>query len=100
MINTTLKIKLVLTFTLVGLWHKISIGYLIWGLAHGFLLAAHMRFSVSNIGIIESSLVDRVIVRALSTTLTLTIVALLSTSNNLNDSTEIPDYLFSLIKFK
>ena len=52
-----------------------------------------MRFSVSNIGIIESSLVDRVIVRALSTTLTLTIVALLSTSANLNDS-QNHDYLF------
>lgn len=35
--RTTLS--LVVTFTLIGLWHEVSVGYLLWGLGHGTALA-------------------------------------------------------------
>ncbi|MGI9116339.1 MAG: MBOAT family O-acyltransferase [Gaiellales bacterium] len=32
--------SLVVTFTLIGMWHELSFGYLFWGLAHGSALGA------------------------------------------------------------
>ena len=33
------KIAVICAFTFMGMWHEISLGYLIWGLAHGVLIA-------------------------------------------------------------
>jgi len=32
------KLGLIVAFVFMGLWHNLSVGYLIWGLAHGFAL--------------------------------------------------------------
>ena len=32
-------LSLIVTFTLIGLWHRVSVGYFFWGLAHGSALA-------------------------------------------------------------
>ena len=31
-------VSLIITFTLIGMWHEVSLGYLVWGLAHGSAL--------------------------------------------------------------
>ena len=31
-------VSLIIAFTLIGLWHRVSLGYLFWGLAHGTAL--------------------------------------------------------------
>ena len=31
-------VSLIIAFTLIGLWHRVSLGYLVWGVAHGTAL--------------------------------------------------------------
>lgn len=42
--NTGLpRVGIFLAFVMVGLWHKFSIGYLLWGIGHGVALSLAMR---------------------------------------------------------
>lgn len=43
--NGQVELSLILSFVLVGLWHELSLPYLIWGLLHGSALAAVARMN-------------------------------------------------------
>lgn len=90
--------SIILTFVLVGLWHRLSVGYLIWGLAHGLLLGLHTRYGENfQIG---NSKVIRIGWRIFNTLLTLFVISLLSTIANLGDYRDIPQYFLSYFRFK
>jgi len=41
------KVATVLSFTFMGLWHEVAIGYIIWGFCHGLLLAYWPKLETS-----------------------------------------------------
>ena len=42
------RLSVILAFVLVGIWHHISPGYLIWGFGHGLLLAYNRKIFIFN----------------------------------------------------
>ena len=47
--NARLFVTLILTMTVMGLWHGAGIFFVIWGLYHGFLLALYHVFPIDRI---------------------------------------------------
>lgn len=88
--------SIVLTFVLVGLWHRVSIGYLIWGLAHGGLLAFQMHLSKAHV--ISAVGWMRGAIRVFNTIVTLLAVSTLSTLANLDNAADIPAYILSYFR--
>jgi len=89
------KIAIFVVFGVIGLWHSYSVGYLLWGFGHGFLLSMHMVFSKK---IKPRTKVGRIAWRVTSTTLTLWAVSFLSAIANLNDSEDIYPYVLSYLQ--
>lgn len=89
------SLSIIVTFTLVGLWHNISLGYLIWGFCHGALLAIQMRYGrKSDAG---SATWLRAPKYVISSIVTLTVVATLSSLANLDSSSEIIAFTRALL---
>lgn len=87
--------SMVATFTLVGLWHKVSLGYLIWGFGHGVGLALYARYAAENRkGHVPSLAHPMTWLKILAT---LTFVSLLSAIANQPSTKSLFVYLAALI---
>jgi alginate O-acetyltransferase complex protein AlgI len=81
-------------FTLVGLWHEISLGYLVWGLGHGSALALTLAYRERVRG--RALLPDR-LRRLAGIPVTLAFVAFLSAVANADSPTRLVNYLEALV---
>jgi len=87
-------LSLVVTFTLIGLWHNVSIGYLFWGVGHGSALALTMYYR----GLKRRPLPMPMIVRrAGGIVITLTFVSLMSTIANQPSNRDLARYVASFV---
>ena len=87
-------LSLVITFTLIGLWHNVSVGYLFWGLGHGAALALTMYYR----GLKRPPLPMPMIVRrAGGIVITLTFVSLMSTIANQPSNRDLARYVASFV---
>jgi len=71
-----------LAFVLVGMWHKVSIQYLVWGVGHGSMLAIYITFSGSAFYSETAARINLRAWKALSWLLTMSMVSFLSTFAN------------------
>jgi alginate O-acetyltransferase complex protein AlgI len=83
-------LSLVVTFTLIGLWHEVSVGYVLWGLGHGGLLALTAWYRGLGRRPIPMPWFVR---RGLGIAITLSIVSVLSTMANQPSNRALVDYL-------
>jgi D-alanyl-lipoteichoic acid acyltransferase DltB (MBOAT superfamily) len=74
------KLGIFLAFICAGLWHKFSLGYLLWGIGHGFALALAQRPPAFWTGLRRKCRPG--ILTAMSWAMTMTWVALLSYTAN------------------
>ena len=72
-------LSLIVTFTLIGLWHRTSMGYLIWGVGHGSALALTAWYRTLKRPPLPMPFVVR---RVGGIVITLTFVAIMSTIAN------------------
>jgi alginate O-acetyltransferase complex protein AlgI len=90
--RTTLS--LVVTFTLIGLWHEVSVGYLLWGLGHGTALALTTWYR----GLGRARLPLPGPVRTVGgIVVTLTLVSILSTIANQPSNRDLARYVASFV---
>ncbi|MCX6412530.1 MAG: hypothetical protein NTZ81_09300 [Actinobacteria bacterium] len=87
-------LSLVVTFTLIGLWHNVSVGYFFWGVGHGSALALTMYYR----GLKRPPLPMPMIVRrAGGIVITLTFVSLMSTIANQPSNRDLARYVASFV---
>jgi D-alanyl-lipoteichoic acid acyltransferase DltB (MBOAT superfamily) len=72
------RLCMFLAFAMVGMWHKVSAQYLVWGLGHGTMLVAYMTLNSSAFHKATVARINRRIWTALSWLVTLTLVSFLS----------------------
>jgi D-alanyl-lipoteichoic acid acyltransferase DltB (MBOAT superfamily) len=85
-------LTLIVTFTLIGLWHRTTVGYLIWGLGHGCALALTAWYRTRRRPPLPVPFVVR---RAVGIAVTLTFVSLLSTIANQPSNRALARYVLS-----
>ncbi len=83
-------LSLVVTFTLIGMWHNVSFGYLLWGIGHGSALALTAYYRGLKRPQLPLPLMVR---RAGGIVLTLTFVSILSTIANQPSTRDLAHYL-------
>jgi len=88
------SLSLIVTFTLIGLWHDVTVGYLFWGFAHGSALALTAWYR--GLGRRPIPLPDRVR-HAGGIVITVTFVSLVSTIANLPSPGSIVTYLQAFV---
>ena len=88
-------VALIITFTLIGMWHEVTVGYLIWGLAHGGALGATLWWRTRRSG--RPPLLPPLVLRWGGVVVTLAFVSFLSTLANLPSLGRMHDYLGALI---
>jgi alginate O-acetyltransferase complex protein AlgI len=88
------SLSLIVTFTLIGLWHDVSIGYLFWGFAHGTALAVTAWYR--GLGRRPIPLPEPVR-HAGGIVITITFVSLVSTIANLPSPGSIVTYLQAFV---
>ena len=88
-------VALIVTFTLIGMWHEVTVGYLIWGLAHGGALGATLWWRTRRSG--RPPLLPPLVLRWGGVVVTLAFVSFLSTLANLPSLGRMHDYLGALI---
>jgi len=81
-------------FTLVGLWHEVSLGYLLWGLGHGSALALTLAYRERMRG---RALLPARLRRIAGVPVTLAFVAFLSAVANADSPTRLVNYLEALV---
>ena len=82
------------TFVVVGLWHEISIGYLLWGVGHGAALAGTLWYRERTRG---RALLPAGVRRLLGVPLTLGFVAFLSALANAHSTARMVNYVEALV---
>ncbi|MFM7246105.1 MAG: MBOAT family O-acyltransferase [Actinomycetota bacterium] len=87
-------LALFVAFTLVGLWHEVSLGYLIWGLGHGAALALTLAYRERMRG---RELLPGRLRRIAGVPVTLFFVAFLSAVANADSPTRMVNYLEALV---
>jgi len=90
------RIAIFLAFVLVGLWHKVEIQYLVWGIGHGLALALYMTLSKHQAYQNITAKVPRPVHLCYSWLLTLSWVAFLSTFANEPTKKEALEFVSSL----
>lgn len=91
------RVSMFLAFALVGMWHKVNIQYLVWGVGHGSMLVAYMTFKGSSL---HKALVSRLNVRLwmlLSWLLTISMVSFFSTFANQSSLADALAFAQSLV---
>jgi alginate O-acetyltransferase complex protein AlgI len=88
-------VSLIVVFTLIGLWHEVSVGYLIWGLAHGTALGATLWWRTRRQG--RPGLLPKPILRVGGVVVTLAFVSFLSTLANMPSLARMRDYLGAFV---
>ena len=83
-------LSLVVTFTLIGLWHRTSVGYLLWGVGHGSALAITAWYRTLRRPPIPMPYVVR---RLGGIVITLTFVAVMSTIANQPSGHDVLRYI-------
>ncbi len=88
------SLSLIVTFTLIGLWHEVSVGYLFWGFAHGTALAVTSWYR----GLGRRPLpIPKPVKYVGGIVVTITFVSLVSTIANLPSNRSIVEYLQSFV---
>ena len=90
--RTTLT--LVVTFTLIGLWHETTVGYLLWGFGHGSALALTAWYRTLKRPPLPIPFVVR---RVGGIAITLTFVSLMSTIANQPSNRALARYVLSFV---
>jgi alginate O-acetyltransferase complex protein AlgI len=88
------SLSLVVTFTLIGLWHDVSIGYLLWGIGHGGALALTTYYRGLRRPQIPMPMVVR---RVGGIAVTITFVSLLSAIANQPSNRDLARYVASFV---
>lgn len=88
-------ISLIVTFTLIGMWHEVSLGYLFWGFAHGTALGITLWWRTRRAG--RPSLLPKPIEYVGGIVVTLAFVSFLSAIANLSSFARTLDYLGAFI---
>ena len=91
------RLCMFLAFTLVGMWHKVNLQYLVWGMGHGLMLVSYMTFSKSPA---HTAITERVTTKfwaLISWTLTISMVSFLSTFANQPDLDQALAFCRSLL---
>ncbi len=88
------SLSLVVTFTLIGLWHEVSVGYLLWGLGHGSALALTTYYRGLRRPLIPMPMVVR---RVGGIVITLTFVSVLSAIANQPSNRDLARYVASFV---
>jgi len=89
-----MTLSLVVTFTLIGLWHEVSVGYLLWGLGHGTALALTTWYR----GLVRPRLPLPGPVRTVGgIVVTITLVSVLSTIANQPSNRDLARYVASFV---
>jgi alginate O-acetyltransferase complex protein AlgI len=91
------KLSIFIVFVVVGLWHSYTVGYLIWGLAHGALLSLYVGKSGLK-SVTEATPLYHP-KKILGIVVTLFMISLLSAIANLGEWGAISMYLQSFLKF-
>ncbi len=87
-------LSLIVTFTLIGLWHKASLGYLFWGIGHGSALALTAWYRAKQRPPLP---LPHVVRRAGGIVITLTFVSLMSTIANQPSNRVLARYVLSFV---
>ena len=91
---------IICAFVIVGLWHKFSIGYLIWGFGHGFMMiiSRDVGRHIQQTSFFSSRIVI-VVKKLIGILFTLSYVACLSSIANIGDSGQIALLIKTLFGF-
>jgi len=87
-------VSLIVTFTLIGLWHNVSVGYLIWGLGHGLALGLTLWWRNRRSG---PALLPPAVRMVGGLVVTLAFVAFLSALANLSSVDRMRDYVGAFV---
>lgn len=87
-------LSLIVTFTLIGLWHRTSIGYLFWGVGHGTALALTAWYRTKKRPPLPMPYVVR---RVGGIVVTLTFVSLMSAIANQPSNRALARYVLSFV---
>ncbi len=87
-------VSLIVTFTLIGLWHNVSVGYLIWGLGHGLALGLTLWWRNRRSG---PALLPPAVRMVGGLVVTLAFVAFLSALANLSSVGRMRDYVGAFV---
>ncbi len=87
-------VSLIVTFTLIGLWHNVSVGYLIWGLGHGLALGLTLWWRNRRSG---PALLPPAVRMVGGLVVTLAFVAFLSALANLSSVNRMRDYVGAFV---
>jgi alginate O-acetyltransferase complex protein AlgI len=93
------KLSLFLAFVIIGLWHKISLGYLIWGMSHGAAMAGFLAILGARRKkkkTVELSTLDEM-KKIPGIILTISFVSIVSVIANASDNMEIAHIMQALI---
>ncbi len=87
-------------FLLLGLWHEISLGYFLWGVGHGVLLASNQLVKMKSMKLPRlKQFFENSGISFLCRITTVTAAAFLQTLANLHDATHIKLYILKLMGF-
>ncbi len=90
-------LSLIVTFTLIGLWHRPTVGYLFWGIGHGSALALTMYYR----GLKRRPLPLPFVVRRVGgIVITITFVSLLSAIANQPSNRVLASYIAAFVGIK
>ena len=90
-------LSLIITFTLIGLWHQVSLGYLFWGLAHGLALGGTLWLRNRRSG--RPPVLPNVLRKVGGVVVTLAFVSFVSAVANLQTLSRTRDYLEAFLGF-
>jgi D-alanyl-lipoteichoic acid acyltransferase DltB (MBOAT superfamily) len=87
-------LSLIVTFTLIGLWHKASLGYLFWGIGHGSALALTAWYRAQKRPPLP---MPHAVRRVGGIVITLTFVSIMSTIANQPSNRVLARYVLSFV---
>jgi alginate O-acetyltransferase complex protein AlgI len=91
------RLCMFLAFVLVGMWHQVSIQYLVWGVGHGSMLVIYTSFSGSSIYAATAAKITPWVLKSLSWLLTMSLVSFFSTFANQPTLTQSLAFTQSLV---
>jgi len=91
------RLCMFLAFVLVGMWHQVSIQYLVWGVGHGSMLVIYTSFSGYSIYAATAAKITPWVLKSLSWLLTMSLVSFFSTFANQPTLTQSLAFTQSLV---
>jgi len=89
-----LYFSIYITFIFAGLWHRVNLGYFLWGLFHGTALIFYYKFFKDESCLSKFPKISKIV----GTFLTILFVSIVSTLANLNSNADISHYILSFFR--